>query len=312
MDGLNYLPTTERTALSVPGTWQRSLKAPIACAGVALHSGEQVAVRLVPAPVDHGVKFRRVDRDVTVAARFDNVVDTRLCTVIADAAHPEARVGTIEHLMAALAATGVDNLLVEVDGAELPVLDGSAEPWMFLLDCAGIAVQDAPRRTIEVLRVVRVDDGDAFVELRPGSGGLDLALSIQFDSGAIGQQAMTIRLEANTFRRELSRSRTFAHKHEIDQLQQAGLARGGSLDNAVVVDGESVLNPAGLRMPQEFVRHKLLDAVGDLALAGGALQGRFVGHKSGHRLNNRLLHALFADPANWRFATDVEQTLIAA
>jgi UDP-3-O-[3-hydroxymyristoyl] N-acetylglucosamine deacetylase len=265
-------------------------------------------VRLLPAPVDSGVAFRRTDLGITIPARFDTVADTRMCTMIG---LDDARVGTIEHLMAALAASGIDNLTVELDGAEVPVLDGSAEPWMFLLDCAGIAVQDAPRRTVEVLRTVRVEDGDAFAELRPGHDGLALALSIEFEAAAIGRQALTLPLETACFRRDLARARTFAMKHEIDGLQRMGMALGGSLDNAVVVAGDRILNPAGLRMPDEFVRHKMLDAVGDLALAGGPLQARFIGHKSGHALNNRVLRALFADAANWRIATEAGVLLAA-
>jgi UDP-3-O-[3-hydroxymyristoyl] N-acetylglucosamine deacetylase len=299
MDGFPFLPQTESASLSISDAQQRTLKAPIGCAGVGLHSGIAVNVRLVPAPVGHGIVFLRTDLGISIRAHYDAVVDTRMCTMIGDGA---ARIGTIEHLMAALAASGIDNLVVEIDGPEAPILDGSAEPWLFLLDCAGIAVQAAPRQMIQVLRTVRVEEGDAFAELRPGHDGLDLALSIAFDADAIGRQALSLSLETECFRRELSRARTFAMKHEIEGLQKMGLARGGSLDNAVVVDGDTILNPAGLRMTDEFVRHKMLDAVGDLALAGGPLQGRFIGHKSGHALNNRLLHALFADAGNWRMA----------
>lgn len=309
MDGFPFLPTEDVAPLSVPGALQRTLRSPIACTGVGLHSGQPVKVRLVPAPIGHGIVFLRTDLGHSIPARFDAVVDTRLCTVVGKG---DARVGTIEHLMAALHASGVDNLLIEVDSAEIPVFDGSSEPWLFLLDCAGIDVQSAERAVIEVLRTVRVEDGDAFAELRPGHHGFTMALSIAFDADAIGRQARTFTLEPGAFRRELSRARTFGQKHEIDGLQRAGLARGGSLDNAVVVDGGKVLNPAGLRMTDEFVRHKLLDAVGDLALAGGPLQGRFVGHKSGHALNNRLLRALFADAANWRLVAEATPSLIAA
>lgn len=304
MDGFPFLPTSGPASVSRDNARQQTLKAPIGCAGVGLHSGLPVSVRLVPAAVDHGIVFLRTDLDTLIPARFDTVVDTRMCTVVGS---DNARVGTIEHLMAALSASGIDNVLIEVDGPEIPVLDGSSEPWVFLLDCAGVEAQDAPRLVIEVLRAVRVEDGDAFAELRPGFAGLDMALSIAFDAAAIGRQALTFSLDAASFRRELARARTFAQKHEIDGLKAAGLALGGSLDNAVVVDGDAVLNPAGLRMPEEFVRHKMLDAVGDLALAGGALQGRFLGNKSGHALNNRVLHALFADKANWRIAQSIVQ-----
>jgi len=213
-----------------------------------------------------------------------------------------ARVGTIEHVMAALAGCGIDNAVVEVDGPEPPALDGSAAPFVFLLDCAGILAQDAPRASIEVRRPVRISDGDAFAELRPvaRATGLEMALSIDFAAAAIGRQALSLRLTPASFRQELARARTFTMAEEINRLRAAGLAQGGSLDNAVVVDQARVLNLAGLRMPDEFVRHKLLDAVGDLALAGAPLRGRFIAHRTGHTLNQRLLRALFADQSAWR------------
>ena len=311
MDGLSFLPTADYTGLSHETLAQRTLKSPIGCSGVGLHSGLPVTVRLVPADAGQGVVFRRTDLQVDIVARYDTVVDTRMCTVVGIEGDAEARVGTIEHLMAALFACGVDNVLVEVDGPEIPVLDGSAEPWLFLIDCAGTVVLDTVRRSIEVLRAVRVEDGDAFAELRPGVAGFEMAVSISFGAAAIGAQALSLSLDELAFRRELASARTFAQRHEIEGLQRAGLARGGSLENAVVVDGAKVLNPAGLRMENEFVRHKVLDAVGDLALAGAALQGRFIGHKSGHALNNRVLRALFADPANWR-VVQTESVLLTA
>lgn len=309
MDGFSYMPTADTPHLSVGGTLQHTLKAPIACAGTGLHSGLPISVQILPAPANHGITFLRTDLDVRIPARFDTVVDTRMCTVIG---HGDARVGTIEHLMAALSAAGVDNAIIELDGPEVPVLDGSSEPWLFLLDCAGLQSQDTARGAIEVLCPVRVQDGDAFAELRPGPHGLDMALSIAFEAAAIGRQALTFSFDGHAFRRELARARTFAQKHEIDGLQRAGLARGGSLENAIVVDGAQVLNPGGLRMADEFVRHKLLDAVGDLALAGAPLQARFAANKSGHALNNRLLRTLFADAGNWRMVASADAMLIAA
>ena len=280
-------------------THQRTLKATIGCVGVGLHAGHRVSLTLLPAPPGHGIVFRRTDLGVDIPARFDRVAATSLSTVLADG---EARVGTIEHVMAALVGSGIDNALIELDGPEPPILDGSAAPYLFLIDCAGIIRQDAPRTAIQVCRPVRVSEGDAFAELRPNPGlrGLDLALSIDFPAAAIGRQALSIRLTPESFRHELARARTFALAEEVEQMRAAGLVRGGSLDNAVVVDRARVLNPAGLRMPDEFVRHKLLDAVGDLALAGAPLDGRFVAHRSGHTLNNRLLRALFADATAWR------------
>jgi len=308
MDGLHDITASNgllmrsmRDDLVRGGAAQRTLASAICCVGVGLHSGRRVTVTLCPAPAGTGIVFHRTDLGMSIPARFDRVGDTRLCTVLVSPDHPEARVGTVEHLMAALSACGVGNAVVELDGPEVPVLDGSAAPWLFLLDCAGIAILAEPARVVQVLRTVHVQDGDAFAELRPGAlPGLDLALSIAFDAPAIGRQALSLTLSEDAFRTELADARTFVQAHEVAGLRAAGLAQGGSLDNAVVVDGAQVLNPAGLRCPDEFVRHKMLDAVGDLALAGAALQGRFVGHRSGHALNNLVLRALFADAANWR------------
>lgn len=285
------------------GRPQQTLKAPIDCVGTGLHGGQRVSMTLRPAEADTGIVFHRSDLGVAISARYDTVVETRLCTMLGLPDQPEARIGTVEHVMAALAACEIDNAVVELDGPEVPILDGSAAPFLFLIECAGRVAQPAPRRMIEIVQPVRVEEEDGFAELRPAgplASGLEMALSIAFDAPAIGRQALSLRLSESAFRRELARARTFCLASEIADLQAAGLARGGSLENAVVVDQARVLNPAGLRMPDEFVRHKLLDAVGDLALAGVALRGCFVGHRSGHTLNNRLLRALFADPSAWR------------
>lgn len=297
MDGLPlHLP------LQTTPTIQHTLKSAIDCVGIGLHSGRRVRLALLPAPAGSGIVFRRTDLGRDIPADYRHVADTRLCTLLGLADDPAVRVGTVEHVMAALIGAGVHNAVVALDGLEVPILDGSADGFLFLIDCAGIAAQDEMAACIEVLRRVRVADGDAFAELRPAAFGLDMALSIAFDAAAIGRQALTLRLTPETFRAELARARTFTVAGDVEQLRAAGLALGGSLDNAVVVDGARVLNPGGLRMADEFVRHKLLDAVGDLALAGAPLRGRFVAHRSGHALNNRLLRALFADAANWRLA----------
>lgn len=307
MDGLSLsalvLPSSpfrdERASL------QHTLKSPIGCVGVGVHSGRRVSLTLVPADIDTGIVFRRTDLgDCDIPARFDLVTDTRLCTVLTDPAEPGRSVSTVEHVMAALAGAGIDNARIDVDGPELPILDGSAAPFLFLIDCAGIVAQTACRSRIEMLRPVRVEDGEAYAELLPesydGKGALDMAMSIEFAAAAIGRQALSLTLSKDSFRNELADARTFALACDIAQLHAAGLALGGSLQNAVVVDGAKVLNPAGLRMKDEFVRHKLLDAVGDLALAGVPIVGRFVAHRSGHSLNNRLLRALFSDGTAWR------------
>jgi len=299
--------TLDEFEAAAPALRQRTLKRPIGCVGVGLHSGARAQMTLNPAPAGSGIVFRRTDvgpSPADIPARFDRVVDTRLCTLLGAKDRPDVHVSTIEHLTATLFGSGVDNALIEVDGPELPILDGSAASFVFLLECAGLVEQDAPRREIEILRPIRVEDGDAYAELRPRlGGGLDMALSIDFDAPAIGRQALALPLTPDGFRHELARARTFTLMSEVARLRAAGRARGGSLDNAIVVDQARVLNPGGLRMPDEFVRHKLLDAVGDLALAGAALRGRFVAHRSGHTLNNRLLRALFADAGAWRDAT---------
>ena len=307
MDGFVRLPLVQSDAAS--GWRQRTLKTAIDCVGIGVHTGQRLNLTIRPAAANHGIVFRRTDLDRTIAACFDNVADTRLCTALADPDMPSVQIGTIEHLMAALSALSIDNALIEVDGPEIPILDGSAAPFVFLLDCAGSVELELPRRVIEVCRTIRVEDGPAWAELRPlGPAArattpvLEMALSIDFAASAIGRQSASLRLTPDSFRHEIAAARTFAHAADVSQLQAAGLARGGSLDNAIVVDGGTILNPGGLRMDNEFASHKLLDAVGDLALAGGALHARYVAHRTGHALNNRLLRALFADAAAWRVA----------
>ncbi len=277
----------------------------IGCVGVGVHSGRHVSLDIGPAAAGTGIRFRRTDVGADIAALWSNVVDTRLCTVLADPARPELRVATVEHLMAAFVAAGIDNAIVSLDGPEVPILDGSAEPFLFLLDCAGRVELPADRPVLDLCETVRVESADGFAELRPLGAGwsgpmLDASVSIDFAAPAIGRQALSLALTPAMIRRDLVRARTFALAAEVAQLQAAGLALGGSLDNAVVVDHARVLNPLGLRAPDEFVRHKLLDAVGDLALAGGALRARYVAHRPGHALNNQLLRALFAAPAALR------------
>lgn len=287
--------------LTIDRASRRTLKTAIHCVGVGLHSGRRVTLVLRPAAAGTGILFRRTDLGVEIPARFDRVVDTRLCTALVAADAPQARIGTVEHVMAALAGTGVTDAIVELDGPEVPILDGSAAPFVFLIDCAGTTALNLPAPVIEVLRPVRVSEGEAFAELLPtGTPGFEASLTIEFPATVIGRQQLSLRLTPASFRGALADARTFTLAEEIARLRAAGLAQGGSLSNAVVVDGPLVLNPGGLRRPDEFVRHKLLDVVGDLALAGAALSGRFVGHRSGHALNNRLLRTLFADAGAWR------------
>lgn len=281
---------------------RRTLKAAITAKGHGLHSGAEVHIKLCPAALNSGIVFRRTDLGVDIKARFDNVTDTRLCTLLSAG---DAKIGTVEHLMAALAAYEVDDLRVEIDGPEVPVFDGSAAPFMFLIASAGVVEHGGARPVLEILRPVRVERGDAYAELHPqaaGRTGFDLSLAIAFAAKAIGAQSYQFRLAAGAFSAELAAARTFTLLQEIEALHQAGLARGGSLANAVVVDDDKVLNPEGLRFDDEFVRHKLLDVVGDLYLAGASICGRFVGRCTGHELNNQLLRAVFADQANYRLA----------
>ncbi len=279
-------------------TTQATLKQSISCVGIGLHTGLRVTLTLSPAAPGTGIVFHRSDLGVDIPATFDRVMDTRLCTVIGQGAE---RVATVEHLMAALIGSGIDNAIVAVDGPEVPVLDGSAEGFVFLLDCAGRVEQTAPRKVIEVLRPVRVEEGPAFAELRPNlRDTLEIALSIDFAAPAIGRQAFSLDISPDSFRQELMRARTFTQASEVAELQRSGLARGGSLANAIVVNGDKIENPEGLRMPDEFVRHKMLDIVGDLALAGAAIHGRVVAHRTGHTLNNRLLRSLLEDSSAWR------------
>jgi UDP-3-O-[3-hydroxymyristoyl] N-acetylglucosamine deacetylase len=297
MDGLTDLK------LDPSATRQHTLKTAITCVGTALHSGARARLSFLPAAPNAGIVFRRTDLGMDIPARYDAVTDTRLCTRVAHPDDPDVHVCTVEHVMAALAATGVDNAVVTVDGPEIPVMDGSSAPFVFLIDCAGRVTQSASRQVIEILRPVRATLGEATAELRPGGATLDLAISIDFPAAAIGRQALSLSLSEQGFRAVLAGARTFTMLHEIEAMQAAGLALGGSLDNAVVVDGARVLNPAGLRAPDEFVRHKMLDAVGDLALAGAPIHGRFVAHRTGHALNNKLLRTLFADASAWRMVS---------
>lgn len=279
---------------------RNTLKAAISCVGRGLHSGQDVNLKLVPASPNTGIVFHRTDLGVSIPAIFDNVTDTRLCTVVSIG---DVRVGTIEHLMAALAASRVDDLVVEIDAPELPIFDGSAAPFLFLIESAGLMEHGSLRESLEILRPVRVGHNGAFAELRPhgtGGYGFDLSLAIEFSASAIGAQAYNFSLTPESFANEIAMARTFTLAGEVEALRKAGLAKGGSLANAVVVDGEKVMNPEGLRFPDEFVRHKLLDVVGDLALAGAPIFGKFIGSRTGHALNNQLLRAVFADQANYR------------
>lgn len=296
----------EQPAASRGGTVrQRTLKTAIDCAGIGLHSGRRVAMTLRPAAADTGIVFRRTDvaaESAVIRSHWSAVCDTRLNTCLGNADGVVIR--TVEHLLAALAGMGVDNAFVDIDGPEVPVMDGSAQPFVFLIECAGTREQDAPRRAIRVLKRISVRDGDRVATLTPGSG-LSLLLEIDFAASAIRRQEYFIDLDPGSFKSELARARTFGFEQEVVAMRSAGLGLGGSLENAVVIagDGRRVLNEDGLRYTDEFVRHKALDAVGDLSLAGATLVGHFHGVRSGHEMNCRLLEALFADEDAWALTT---------
>jgi UDP-3-O-[3-hydroxymyristoyl] N-acetylglucosamine deacetylase len=282
-------------------SYQHTLAGPAICAGVGLHSGQRVRVSIRPAPVNTGIVFVRTDLsgDNRVRATAEAVTPTRLCTVIQNAAG--VKVATIEHLMAALAALDVDNALVELDGPEIPIMDGSALPFIQLIDRAGRRLQEAERQYIEILETVEVTEGDKWVRLSP-CDRFEMAFEIAFDTAAIGRQRVDLAVNEASFRRELADCRTFGFLSEVNALREAGLARGGSLENAVVIDGDRVLNPEGLRRPDEFVRHKALDAVGDLYVLGAPILGRFEGVYAGHALNNMAVRALLDRPQAYRLA----------
>jgi UDP-3-O-[3-hydroxymyristoyl] N-acetylglucosamine deacetylase len=283
---------------------EHTLAGPAICAGVGLHTGKRVRMAIRPAAAGSGVVFIRTDikdQDNRVPATGEAVVATRLGTVIANAAG--VQVSTIEHLMAALAALGVDNVTVELDGPEVPIMDGSAAPFIELLDRAGFRRQDQPQRYIEVLEPVVVEEeGGKSAKLLP-CDRFEMFFEIEFPTAAIGRQSVDLVITEDTFREELSAARTFGFVEEVEALRAAGLARGGSLENAVVIDGDRVLNAEGLRFPDEFVRHKALDAVGDLYVLGMPILGRFEGRKAGHGLNNAVVRALLARPSAWRVVT---------
>ncbi|HEY9079556.1 UDP-3-O-acyl-N-acetylglucosamine deacetylase [Magnetovibrio sp.] len=282
---------------------QKTLKSAISCTGIGLHSGEKISMTLHPADADTGIVFRRTDiagGGTDIPASYDNVCDSRLCTTIgADNGQDGLKtIATVEHLMAALAGAGIDNAVIEVGGPEVPVMDGSAAPFLFLIDCAGVAELDAPRKAVRVLQQVSIVDGDKSATLSPADG-FSVDFNIEFDNAVIGSQEMSVELTDGVFKNEIARARTFGFLHEAEALWAAGLAKGASLDNAVVVSGDKVMNEDGLRFDDECVRHKILDAVGDLYLAGAPLMGRYSGTRSSHALNNQLLRALFSDPKNY-------------
>ena len=279
---------------------QSTLASAAVCAGIELHGGNHTRMAMKPAPIGSGIVFVRTDitdRDNRIAVNPDAVTGVKNCTTLENAAG--VKVSTIEHLMAAFAAAGIDNILIDLDGQELPALDGSSEPFLKLIEQVGITSQPAPRRYVKVSKRVEIRQGDSLARIEPAEQ-LELDVTIDFDDKAIGHQRLEIIPNVRSFRDRLASARTFARMHEVAALQAAGLSKGGSLDNAVVVDGDKVLNPEGLRFDDEFVRHKALDLLGDLYIAGPII-GRVTTVKGGHGINHDLLTALFADRDAWSF-----------
>ena len=293
------------------GAFQHTVKAPALFAGVGVHTGEYTQVAVRGAGIDAGIVFVRTDitdRDNQVLATPESVCKTQLGTVIGNAAG--VTVATIEHLMAALVMSGIDNATVELDGPEMPIMDGSSWPFLKILDRAGRRPQAAARRFIEIIDTVEVVDGDKRATLRPAMR-FEVAFAIEFPTAAIGRQEIDMPMDEQTFRRELADCRTFGFLHEVEALRAMGLARGGTLDNCVVIEGDRVLNPEGLRRRDEFVRHKALDAIGDLYVLGAPILGRFEGELAGHGINNQLVRALAARPDAWRIVTFADEIAVA-
>lgn len=282
---------------------QRTIKAGIKATGIGLHTGRKVTMSLRPAPSDTGIVFRRVDlpSPADIRASAEAVTDTRLCSSLESNG---AKVATVEHLMSALAGLGIDNLYIDLSGPEVPIMDGSAAPFVFLLQSAGLEELNAPKKFFRVRRAIEVRDGDKWARFDPYDG-FRLTFSIIFDHPVFDRagQTITIDLAETSYVKEVARARTFGFVQDVEAMRSAGLALGGSLDNAVVLDEYRILNSDGLRYADEFVKHKVLDAIGDLYLVGNPLIGAFSAHKSGHALNNQLLRATLADRDAWELVT---------
>jgi UDP-3-O-[3-hydroxymyristoyl] N-acetylglucosamine deacetylase len=282
---------------------QRTLKNPIRATGVGLHSGKKVLMQLRPAPANFGIVFRRTDLDesIDIPATAGHVTQTTLGTSLTQG---PATVSTVEHLMSALAGLGIDNLVVELSAGEVPIMDGSAGPFVFLLQSAGIEEQGAAKRFVRVLKSVKVEDGDKWARFEPYDG-FKINFEIEFDHPVFKRRSQVASMDfsTTTFLREVSRARTFGFMRDLEYMRARNLALGGNLDNAIVLDDYRILNEDGLRYEDEFVKHKILDAIGDLYLVGHSLIGEFSGYKSGHGLNNRLLRALLADASAWEEVT---------
>ena len=286
---------------------QTTIRRQVSCAGVALHSGKKVSLTLKPATQNTGILFVRSDIEGSpeIKASWDNVIDTKMCTTIGNS--EGVSVATIEHLMAALSGCHIDNVIVDINDTEVPIMDGSSQPFVFLIECAGVQELDQSREVLQVLKPVKVSSNGKTAELSPHST-FSVGFEIEFEQHAVSRQEISIGLENGAFKKEIARARTFGFMEEVEALRASGLALGGTLDNAVVVDGEKILNDGGLRYSDEFVRHKVLDAVGDLYLAGYPILGKYAGFRAGHHMNNVLLKALFADRSAWKLVDLVNKS----
>jgi len=275
---------------------QRTLNHSIRCSGIGLHSGKKIELVLHPAEEDSGITFSRSDLDVSIPAKAEYVTDTRLCTTIG---REGANISTVEHLLSALAGLGIDNAHVEVSGPEVPVMDGSSAPFVFLIQCAGIKEQTKAKKVLRVLKKVEVQEGDKRCSLHPAAG-FKISYLLDYDHPLLRQRMVSVDFARQAYTREISRARTFGFLHEVEALQKAGLALGGSLENAIVLDQYRVVNESGLRYEDECVRHKILDTLGDLSLSGFPIVGAFEGERTGHDMNHKLVTALLADESAWR------------
>jgi len=284
--------------MSVSSFNQRTVQAPVTCQGVGLHSGARVNLTLRPAPPDHGVVFVRTDlpTPVSIPALASSVVDTS--SLATSLGKDGVRVGTVEHLLSALTGLGIDNVRVEVDGPEVPIMDGSASPFVFLIKSVGVQVQAEPKSFLVIKKTVSVTDGDKEATLSPASR-LSIDCTIDFKHPLISDQRFQLEFSDHSFSREISRARTFGFLRDVEMLKKVGLAKGGSLENAIVVDEFSILNPDGLRFPDEFVRHKILDAMGDISLFGRPVIGHLKVYKTGHALNHKLVQKVLSDPSHY-------------
>ncbi len=291
--------------------YQHTLKTTVICAGIGVHTGARAKMVIHPAETGTGIRFRRtdLDGDTIIAARGDSVTEVQLGTTLTN--ESGASVATVEHFLAACAGMGLDNLLVEIDGPEVPIMDGSSALFCELFLNAGLKQQTSLRRRIRILEDIEVRDGVKWARLSPSADNvLTLKAKIEFTSKAIGTQQMAMRLVPGLFARDIAFARTFGFARDVETLKSMGLARGGSLDNAVVIDGDTIVNPEGLRSDDEFIRHKLLDAVGDLMLSGAPIAGVYEARQPGHAMNNKLVRALLEQPDAWCWETDASDEAV--